>query len=79
MPRLTLRAPFTANQQEVVTLIAQGHDFRACSRLLGLGYTTVHGRALLAAKKIPGDLQDPYTKILVWWRGATLEVLGAGE
>ncbi len=76
MTRVPLLAPFTKPQAEVVQLIGQGLTAPQIAARLCIPYSAVVDRMTWAAKKIPGDL-PPWVRILVWSRGATLEVLGA--
>lgn len=72
--RVTLLAPLTPPQQEVVDLVAEGKNFRECADHLGLKYMTLVDRAREAAHKIPSDLPI-WPRIMVWSRGASRRVL----
>lgn len=66
--------PFTHMQGMCVALLVHDKDFSEIAKHLLISPLTVKDHIEKAAAKIPGDL-PPMLKILVWARGATLDVL----
>lgn len=73
--RVSLHRPFTAREEHVVHLVAAGLTYGAIADQLGISVHTVQGHVEQAATKIPGSLPSR-TRIVIWWRGGTLETLG---
>jgi DNA-binding NarL/FixJ family response regulator len=73
--RVRLHRPFTAREEHVVNLVAAGLTCTAIAEQLGISAYTAQGYVRQAASKIPGSLPSR-TRIVIWWRGGTLETLG---
>lgn len=75
MSRLNLVRPLTAREEHVVQLLAQEFSTQSIADQLGIAPATVRAHVERAAMKVPGTL-SPRARLISWWRGATLEVLG---
>ncbi len=73
--RVPLKRPLSANQMAVAAVIADGWPTKECARLMGMEYETFASTMEQISLKVPGNLQ-PRSRIIAWYRGATLEVLG---
>lgn len=74
--RVVLRVPLTRHQLGVVAVLADGHGLEEAARLLGVERSTVDYHVYKAARRIGGDLPR-VARCIAWYRGASLEVLGA--
>lgn len=72
--RAPLKAALTPMQAVCVDLVGLFGDYRVVADLLGLGYYTVREYINAASKKMHGDL-PPQLRVMVWARGASLDVL----
>lgn len=72
---MPLSKPFTKAQAEVVRLLIQHRHYLPVANALGITVEAVMERTRWACKKIPGDIPDAKSKILVWSRGASLDIL----
>ena len=72
--RLALRVPLSARQERVAALLADGLELDAIAKHLGCARSTVDYHVEEASKKIPSDLPRA-ARLVLWWRGASLEVL----
>lgn len=73
--RVALARPFTPTEEVVVELIGRRLNLTQIGVKLGLTKNAVNFHISRAAGKIPGELPRK-VRILLWYRGATLELLG---
>jgi DNA-binding NarL/FixJ family response regulator len=73
--RVPLHRPFTPREEHVVNLVAAGLTYHQIGEQLGISVHTVQGHVEQAATKIPGSLPSR-ARVVIWWRGGTLETLG---
>lgn len=72
--RVPLLRKLSAIEQEVVQLVGQGHNYFAAGEKLLYSARSIETHAYRIAQAIPGDLPSQM-KIVMWYRGAPLEVL----
>jgi DNA-binding NarL/FixJ family response regulator len=72
--RLALPAPLTVRQEVIAQLLSDGLGMNAIAKHLHISRATVDTHLVDACKKIPGDLPRS-TRLVLWWRGAGLELL----
>ena len=74
--RLVLEVPLTARQETIARLLSDGLTLNAIAKHLGCGRSAIEFHVEGAYKRIPGDLPRS-ARIILWWRGAGLDVLEA--
>lgn len=74
LERAPLLKPLTAQEELVAVMVAHGHNYADIAERIGCAPRTVNKHAEKAALKIPGDL-PAQMKLVVWMRGAPLDVL----
>jgi DNA-binding NarL/FixJ family response regulator len=72
--RAPLFAPMTRAQQAVVAALARNAEYDEIARWLSVKERTVRYHVGEAARKIPGNL-PPKMRIIMWARGATIDML----
>lgn len=72
--RVPLHRELTDSERAVSLLLARGFKPDQIATRVGTSVHTVRMHIIGAALKIPGDL-PAQTKLIVWWRGATHDVL----
>lgn len=77
-PSTRLAVAATAREVEVVRLAARGLRPPVIAGLLGIRPATVRRHVQALARRVPGDL-PPLARVVVWWRGGGLAVLGAAD
>lgn len=72
--RVPLHRDLTESERIVALLLARGFKPDKIAMRVGCAVNTVRMHIITAALKIPGNL-PAQTKLIVWWRGASLDVL----
>lgn len=73
--RVPVSGRITPMQEICVRMLATGHhNARSIGEQLGISWQTVKKYVRIVAENIPGDL-PAQVKVVVWWRGASIEVL----
>ena len=75
-PRVACRPPLTATQIAIAKLLSDGMNPAEIAAQLAVDRRTVYFHVTQAAQRIPGDLAAA-ARMMAWYRGASLEVLGA--
>lgn len=78
MTRAPLSQPLTPTQQLVAELVVSGKTAEQIAERLGIKPVTARFHVRSIAAKIPGSL-PARSRIVTWWRGATMHVLNGGE
>lgn len=76
MTRVPLHAVLTRREAQVAELIGRGFKLAQVAEGLGIGAVTARDYMYGVSSKIPGDL-PARARIIVWWRGASLDILAA--
>ena len=66
--------PLTARQTRIAELLSDGYTPGEIARGLCIAEITVRYHIEQAARRIAGDL-PPRSRVVMWWRGATREML----
>lgn len=76
--RVATARPLSNTQRAVAALLSLGHTAAGIGERLGCKPSTVRWHIEQAADRIPGNLEAKH-RLIVWYRGGGLDVLGVSR